>query len=295
MARHSLPRYKGILIELNNVILTSSFKDINLPANTFKSILCCGATAEYQCGRITEDQYYTRLAKDFQLPREELIETFDIVRGTLRVDHSILSLMAQIKARSHNSLKVYATGNLSREDYALARMLPVDWDLFDGIFTSSSVGMRKPELQFFHHILDSIHLKPDEIIFIDDDTDHVLAAMTLGMQAILSNSVAVSQTLFNLVEDDTISRGQQFLRKNAKNLHSETHTGITIRENYAQLMILEVTNEMCVKFRVHWSLTIVLTLLQGVWWILNRTIPRGTILSVIISFAFTQTQANGGK
>lgn len=167
-------------------------------------------------------------------------------------------------------------------------MLPVDWDLFDGIFTSSSVGMRKPELQFFHHILDSIHLKPDEVIFIDDDTDHVLAAMTLGMQAIVSNSVAISQTLFNLVEDDTISRGQQFLRKNAKNLHSETHTGITIRENYAQLMILEVTNEMCVKLCVHWKLTIVLTLLQGVWWILNRTIPRNYFIGNYVFRFYTE-------
>lgn len=293
MTRYSSPQYKGILIELKNVIITSSFKEIRLPVYTWKSILCCGATAEYQCGRITEDEYYTRLAKDFELSRQEVIDAFNIVRGTLQIDQSVLSFLAQVKARFHGALRVYAMGNLSREDYELARTLPMDWDLFDGVFTSGAAGMRKPELRFFHHVLDSIHMLPNEVILIDDDTDHVLTALSLGMQGILSTSSPISRTLLNLVEDDTIGRARQFLHKNAKKLHSVTHTGVTIRENYAQLLILEATDDLYIITSLL-ILKITLTLSQGLWLILNPTRLYGIISSVFLPLPPTQKLANLG-
>ena len=65
--------YKAVLIELKNIFLYSSMANVQLHANTFKSILYCGATVEYQCGRISEDQYFARLASDFGLQAEQVI------------------------------------------------------------------------------------------------------------------------------------------------------------------------------------------------------------------------------
>ena len=66
--------------------------------------------------------------------------------------------------------------NLSREDYALVKGLGIDWSLFERVFVSSEMNMQKPELRFYRHVLDHIHLKPKQVILVDDDTENILAA-----------------------------------------------------------------------------------------------------------------------
>ncbi|KAE8339946.1 hypothetical protein BDV24DRAFT_152346 [Aspergillus arachidicola] len=236
--------YRGILVELKDIIFTSSSDRINLPINTFKSILCCGATAQYQCGKINRAQYYSRLAKDFALSLADVTALFDTVQATVRPEESFLTFLAELKSRFGDQLKLYAVANMSREDYAMLKSLPIDWSLFDGVFLSADLGMRKPELRFFRHVLESISMKPEDTILVDNDTDNILCALSMGLKGILFGSTSVPQALTNLLEYDHISRAEQFLRSNAKTLHSVTHTGVTIRENFAQLLILEATGDI---------------------------------------------------
>ncbi|KAK6821639.1 hypothetical protein RU639_007744 [Aspergillus parasiticus] len=236
--------YRGILVELKDIIFTSSSDRINLPINTFKSILCCGATAQYQCGKINRAQYYSRLAKDFALSLADVTALFDTVQATICPEESFLAFLAELKSRFGDQLKLYAVANMSREDYAMLKSLPIDWSLFDGVFISADLGMRKPELRFFRHILKSISMKPEDTILVDNDTDNILCALSMGLKGILFGSTSVPQALTNLLEYDHISRAEQFLRSHAKSLHSVTHTGVTIRENFAQLLILEATGDI---------------------------------------------------
>ena len=52
----------------------------------------------------------------------------------------------------------------------------------------------------------------------------------------------VTRALRNLV-GNPILRGQDFLNNHAKALHSITNNDITIKENFAQLLILEATHD----------------------------------------------------
>jgi FMN phosphatase YigB (HAD superfamily) len=57
--------------------------------------------------------------------------------------------------------------------------------LFDGVYYSHLVHMRKPEERIFRHIMNSHHLLPGETLFIDDREDNVRAAKELGLHAYL--------------------------------------------------------------------------------------------------------------
>lgn len=235
--------YSALLVELRDVAIKYDIQGINLPINTFKSIVCCAATVDYQCGRLNQDQYYDRLVKDFGHSREEIESMFAIVRKSVSVDSATMDMLSRMKARFQGQVKIHAVTNMSREDFTWARGLPLDWKIFDQIFVSGEMGMRKPELRFYQHIVDNVGVHPDEVILIDEDTDNRLAAMSLGMQGVPAVLATAGQTIVNMVEGNAVRRGWDFLRAKAKTFRSVTSTGTSINENFAQLLILELTGD----------------------------------------------------
>lgn len=59
--------YSAILVELKDTVILTSVEDAQLPKYTMKAIAYCTATKEYQCGRSTQEDYFDRLACDFNL------------------------------------------------------------------------------------------------------------------------------------------------------------------------------------------------------------------------------------
>lgn len=56
-------------------------------------------------------------------------------------------------------------------------------NLFKHIYLSSNLGMRKPEIAIFEHVLNENNLKADETLFIDDSIQHIEGAIKTGMHA----------------------------------------------------------------------------------------------------------------
>ncbi len=57
--------------------------------------------------------------------------------------------------------------------------------LFDGGVISGNVGMMKPDIRIYHHILSEYQLDPKQCIFIDDKEINVHAAQATGMHGIV--------------------------------------------------------------------------------------------------------------
>ena len=55
-------------------------------------------------------------------------------------------------------------------------------DLFDKMYLSHEVGMRKPNAEIFEHILAEQKLKAEEVFFIDDSPQHIEGAKKIGIQ-----------------------------------------------------------------------------------------------------------------
>lgn len=61
--------------------------------------------------------------------------------------------------------------------------------VFDKIFPSYALGVRKPKPAIFELALKTAKVKPRQTIFIDDIKEHVESAARLGIKAILFTDV----------------------------------------------------------------------------------------------------------
>ncbi|MFW6146261.1 MAG: HAD family hydrolase [Planctomycetota bacterium] len=57
---------------------------------------------------------------------------------------------------------------------------------FERVFTSHTLGARKPEASCFRQVLDYLALPADQVVFIDDRPENVVAAEALGMHGIVA-------------------------------------------------------------------------------------------------------------
>ncbi len=57
-------------------------------------------------------------------------------------------------------------------------------NLFDGIFCSAEMGLKKPQEAYYQHILTSLHINPSDIIYFDDSEENIKVARRLGIRAV---------------------------------------------------------------------------------------------------------------
>jgi FMN phosphatase YigB (HAD superfamily) len=271
--------YNAILVELKDTVISTNLEDARISKYTMKSIAYCAATREYQCGRITQEQYFDRLTRDFKLPRQEVEASVLAVRRSMRINNALVAELAAIKAESQNTIRFFAVANLSHEDYAQARSLGLDWTLFDQTLLSSDLNMQKPELRFYRKVLSMIGVSAEEAVLVDNDPDNVLAALSLGLQHASSFLDPISLRLEKATGSDVrngatrcgqrvrrdsaflnqiglercipstteaIRKGTKFLQDNARTFYSYSSTGVRIEDNFAELLILELTGDQSV-------------------------------------------------
>jgi putative hydrolase of the HAD superfamily len=53
--------------------------------------------------------------------------------------------------------------------------------LFDKMYLSHELGLRKPDVKIFEHILKEQTLKSEEVFFIDDSPQHIASAKKIGI------------------------------------------------------------------------------------------------------------------
>jgi hypothetical protein len=128
--------------------------------------------------------------------------------------------------------------NIARHDFTYLKKILPDWTLFDGEFTSFNVGMIKPELGYYKHVLGSLGLTdPKSAIFIDDKVTNVSAAQSFGIQGIVFESAdALMRQLRNKLFDP-VMRARQYMEANAHNHHSQVENGPIIRDVFSQFLI----------------------------------------------------------
>lgn len=56
------------------------------------------------------------------------------------------------------------------------------YDIFDHVYLSHEIGMRKPDAEIFEHVCGQHHLNPETTLFIDDSIQHIEGARKIGLQ-----------------------------------------------------------------------------------------------------------------
>ncbi|KAK0201388.1 HAD-like domain-containing protein [Desarmillaria ectypa] len=240
-----MPRYDTILCDLGDVLFTwSPPPNQSLSLNTLRRVLSSSTWFEYEKGRISQQACYDSIGRELSVSPVDVRNAIEESCASLQCNRDLVTFLRGLKDSAAGTLRIFAMSNISQPDYDALRSIAVDmdWSIFDGIFTSFAAGTRKPELKFYRYAIAKASLDPSRTIFIDDKLENVLSARSQGLHGILyRESNELKQSLLTLFRDP-IQRGQRFLKENAGHLASMCG-GIAIQENFAQLLILEMTND----------------------------------------------------
>lgn len=117
------------------------------------------------------------------LERWRIEDAYDVVVRTWLSIEPVTAprdLVREVRARG---ARCYLASNQDRHRAAYMHDRLGYADLLDGEFYSSDLGAAKPEVAYFEAILSRLGLRPDQVLFVDDNSANVAAARSIGLAA----------------------------------------------------------------------------------------------------------------
>jgi HAD superfamily hydrolase (TIGR01509 family) len=124
------------------------------------------------------------LEKNIVLSKDWAKKYKDIIEKSMRKNEALYTLIAKLKE------KKITVGLLSNIDSPYVKMIRDYgfYDPFDPCLLSCDTGMRKPDPKAYEHLLDTLQMPPEGVVFIDDKIENVEAAKKLGIDAVQYSS-----------------------------------------------------------------------------------------------------------
>ena len=235
---------KALLFDLGDVLFKwSSHTTIAIPGKLMHDMLSSTTWSDYEYDLSEQDTCYQQLAQRFSVPAREIADAVAQASESLRPNSLMMSFIRRLKKNACGTLRVYGISNISREDYAFLLAKAPDWSVFDQVFSSGHVGLRKPDPEFYRHVLREIKLEPYEVIFVNDELENVLAAKVLGINGLVfEDDATIIQTLSKTL-DKPVTSGREYLRNNDQCFGSVTQSGVVVPEHFAQLLVVNTLQD----------------------------------------------------
>jgi len=152
----------------------STFYSQKVQANLFNQIETGDITAEKF---LTELQKETNNASANQVSKAWNDMLLDLPENRLAVIQSL---------KKEYSIYLLSNTNTIHIDAFKKKIGDVKWrkfcNLFNKMYLSHELGLRKPNAAIFEYILREQNLKPQEVFFIDDSPEHIEGANKLGVK-----------------------------------------------------------------------------------------------------------------
>ncbi|KAI1204847.1 HAD-like domain-containing protein [Annulohypoxylon truncatum] len=240
------PKFKAIIFDLGGVLLDWDRQAVtNLPRSQMQTMMNSTLWFDLERGRLTLQEASEHFGKTMGIDARTIQHSFEEAQQSLKVNTQLSQVVKELKA-SDEDLQLIVMSNISQEHFRSIQRLDLPWSLFDFTFASGAVGMRKPDLCFFRHVIDTIGIPPSQVVMVDDRVENICAARSVGIHGVLTgggSSIEVGQILRNMFFDP-ISRADVYMKKNAGNhLSAVEGKDIVIRENFSQLLIWELTGD----------------------------------------------------
>jgi len=182
-----VPAYLGLLVDWGGVLTTSVFESFDRFAEG--EGLEPGAVAELFRTEPKARDLLTGLETG-QLPEADFESGLGALLG-VSPDGLIVRLMRAARPDPAMRAAVAAarrrgvpTGLVSNSWGSAGYPEDVLRDLFDGVVISGRVGVRKPSAQIYRLGAESLGLRPDQCVFVDDLTANLRPARELGMAVV---------------------------------------------------------------------------------------------------------------
>jgi putative hydrolase of the HAD superfamily len=143
-----------------------------------------GFARRYDEGKITSEEFFRTLTHTFALNID--FQKFMPIWNEIFSENKAISQIVRCLKKRH---KIYLISNTNEMhfDYLIKRFNILT--VFDKIFPSYALGIRKPKSAIFELALNTAKVEPTQTIFIDDIKEHIESASRLGIKGILFTNV----------------------------------------------------------------------------------------------------------
>jgi putative hydrolase of the HAD superfamily len=179
---------KGIIFDLGGVLIDNPAppmksyltRVLNISKSKLEKFLS-PFIPPFQKGLITENEIWNNFSREFS---QNIDTATSIWTGAIQSAYSpkkeMFVLVSQLKKLN---MKI---GILSNTEIPVVNFLSnMDFSMFDILVYSCLEGTRKPEKEIYLRAINRIGLKAEELIFIDDSEENILASREHGIKGIL--------------------------------------------------------------------------------------------------------------
>lgn len=131
-------------------------------------------------GQISTWQHWENVRLALGLPPDQAAEVASAFWSGDALDTDLIAYLRRLRPR-------YRTALLSNAWDDLRNALRHQWnieDAFDEVIISAEVGLAKPDPRIYQLALMRLGVMPNQAVFVDDFVENVIAARSVGMQAI---------------------------------------------------------------------------------------------------------------
>ncbi|HTV77739.1 MAG TPA: HAD family phosphatase [Steroidobacteraceae bacterium] len=170
----------GVLLEFCGVESTSKLSAGAVSAQKFGDFWSKSPVADHLYrGRISPEEFASGAVTEWALtttPTEFLIAFRQWLVGPYE---GAFELLAKLR-RNHTLACLSNTNVLDCERFRAELRLH---ERFDFCFFSNEIGLRKPDIDCYRHVLERLNAQPAEVVFFDDNLECVEGAKAAGISA----------------------------------------------------------------------------------------------------------------
>jgi len=172
----------AVVIDFDHTIILKKLSEISLKTaeEMYAHIVKSRIEQLYDTGKISSQEFYNAVINFLNI--DISFENFSKIWNEIFFEKPEMNhFIESIDSKKYKKFILSNTNELHFEycmkNYPIIKK-------FDKYFLSYKIGMIKPNLDIYEHLIKNSSCKPEEIIFIDDKKENVSAASQLGIKTI---------------------------------------------------------------------------------------------------------------
>ena len=191
-------QYSSIFWDFGGVITSSPFEAFNkfekenkLPENFLRKVNSTNpennAWALLEQSKINQEEFNKLFFQESSQLGHGVagLKVLNLLEGDLRI--GMVNVIRKLNKLGFT--QACLTNNFIPSDENQPDMIDLDkktevFDLFDFVFESKEIGLRKPDQAFYDHVIKEVNISPNKIIFLDDLGINLKPAKSMGITTI---------------------------------------------------------------------------------------------------------------
>lgn len=178
----------GVILDLDISATIKAFLELGFPRLENADIILSKYPffLEYETGWISSDDFIERVIEisGNGASRDDIVNAWNSMSLGFRAEN--IELLMRLKEKYR--LFLLSNTNALHETYYNTQLSDQHGienldRIFEKVYYSHDLKMRKPDAEIFRHVLDDAGIKPVESLYIDDTKVHVDSANSLGIRA----------------------------------------------------------------------------------------------------------------